>query len=123
MLKIAVLGIWMVLVTASATLGAAYLKSGAMETPPGDSADAGVEELKAEMTSIPMIRNGEIVGYIIIQLSFQADRAIMEERNIEPLPYLNDAAFRVIFGHTDIDYQRMREADLQTLTDAISTLR
>jgi hypothetical protein len=97
------------------------MKEGMNSSQEREKIDSGVEELRAEMTSVPMIRNGEIIGYLIIQLSFQADRAILEEKKLEPMPYLNDAAFRVIFAHTDIDFRRLREADLNALTDAIAT--
>ena len=120
MLKLALLGVWVIIVTASATLGSVYVKTNMNSAVSGEKVDAGVEELKADMTSVPMIRNGEIVGYLIIQLSFQADRAVLDEKKLEPMPYLNDAAFRVIFAHTDIDYRRMREADLTAITDGIA---
>ena len=83
--------------------------------------DEGVEELKAEMTSVPMIRGGDVVGYVIIQLSFEADRRVLAEKKLEPGPYLNDAVFRVIFSSTDIDFQRLRAKDLDHLTLAVAT--
>jgi hypothetical protein len=102
-------GIWVIAVTAAATFGSVHLKS----LSSGSSAegekqeDLGVEELKAEMTSVPMIRGGEIIGYLIIQLSFQADRRVHGGKNLEPLPYINDAAFRAIFASTDVDFRRL----------------
>jgi hypothetical protein len=66
-----------------------------------------------------MIRGGEIIGYLIIQLSFQADRRVLAEKKLEPLPYINDAAFRAIFSSTDVDFRRLRGSDLDKLTAAI----
>ena len=120
MLKLAVLGIWVIIVTAAATFGSVHLKSMGDAGESAEQEDLGVEEMKAEMTSVPMIRGGEIVGYLIIQLSFQADRRILAEKKLEPLPYLNDAAFRTIFASTDVDFRRLRGADLDKLTAAIA---
>lgn len=120
MLKLVVLGVWVIAVTAAATFGSVYLKSTSSAGEPGASEDLGVEELKSEMTSVPMIRGGEIVGYLIIQLSFAADRKILEEKKVEPAPYLNDAAFRVIFSSTDVDFQRLGGSDLDKLTAGIA---
>ena len=120
MLKLVVLGVWVIAVTATATFGSVYLHSAASAEDGGASEDHGVEELKAEMTSVPMIRGGEIVGYLIIQLSFAADRKILAESQLEPAPYLNDAAFRVIFSSTDVDFQRLRGSDLDRLTAGIA---
>ncbi len=120
MLKIVLIGVWVILVTAASTFGSIYLKSSAAGTGGKAVEDEGVEELKTEMTSIPVIRGGDVVGYVIIQLSFEADRRILGEKKLEPGPYLNDAAFRVIFSSTDVDFQRLRARDLDRLTTAIA---
>jgi hypothetical protein len=120
MLKITMLGIWVIAVTAAATFGSVYLKSVAAGPSAETQQDLGVEELRAEMTSVPMIRGGAIIGYLIIQLSFQADRRLLEEKRLEPMPYVNDAAFRAIFASTDVDFRRLRSRDLDRLTSAIA---
>lgn len=120
MLKLVAIGVWVILVTAGATYGSVYLvKSGGSETA-ADEPDLGVEELKSEMTSVPVLRNGEVIGYLILQLSFGADRRLLEERKLDPLPFMVDAAFRVIFGSTDVDFRRLRSKDLDELTAAIA---
>jgi hypothetical protein len=119
-LKLVGIGVWVILVTAGATYGSVYLvKSGGSEAPEVEQ-DLGVEELKSEMTSVPVLRNGEIVGYLILQLSFGADRRLLEERKLDPRPFMVDAAFRVIFGRTDVDFRRLRSKDLDELTAAIA---
>jgi hypothetical protein len=118
--KIVFLGIWVILVTASATFGSVFLRGGPEGEADLGEEDLGVEELKTEMTSVPMIRDGEIVGYVIIQLSFQADRSLLEKLKLEPLPYLIDAAFRVVFSSSDMDFRHMRGSDLDRLTERIA---
>ena len=120
MLKLVILGIWVIAVTAGATFGSVHLRALSSGESSGEQEDLGVEELKAEMTSIPMIRGGEIIGYLIIQLSFQADRRLLAEKNLEPMPYINDAAFRAIFASTDVDFRRLRGSNLDKLTVAIA---
>jgi hypothetical protein len=120
MLKIVLLGVWVITATAASTYASVYLRPvhGAIEDAATD--DLGVEQLKAEMTSIPMIRGGDVVGYVILQLSFGVDRRIFSEVKLEPGPYLNDAAFRVIFANSNIDFRRLRGGDLDRLTTAIA---
>ncbi|WP_373504164.1 hypothetical protein [Aestuariivirga sp.] len=120
MLKIVLLGVWVILVTAGATLGAANLYRVSGNSDVVDVENLGVEELKSEMTSVPLIRGGEIIGYLIIQLSFAAERRLLAEAKLEPAPYLTDATFRVIFARSDIDFRRMRGTDLDSLTAAIA---
>ena len=121
MLKIVLMGMWLIAVTAGAVAGSGYL-AGMTETD-GEAAaevDKGVEEAKADMTSVPMIRGGEVVGYLIIQLSFAVDKGIKEETKIEPLPFVNDAAFRVIFGSSGLDFRHLTRADIDHLTAEIT---
>jgi len=118
-LKIVILGVWVIAVTALATYGSVQFTASMSGAASEEQKDFGVEELQTDMTSVPMIRDGDIVGYVIIQLSFQADRRELEEQKMEPTPYLVDAAFRVIFGSTDIDFRKLRSSDLNRLTSKI----
>ncbi len=120
MLKFVLLGVWVIVATAASTFASVYLKPGPEASGDAVPGDQGVEELKAEMTSIPMIRGGDVVGYVILQLSFGVDRRVLSEVKLEPGPYLNDAAFRVIFASTDIDFRRLRGSDLDRLTEAVA---
>jgi hypothetical protein len=120
-LKFVLVGVWVIIATAASTFASVYLKPDPEAADNDVPGDQGVEELKSEMTSIPMIRGGEVVGYIILQLSYGADRRVLSEVKLEPGPYLNDAAFRVIFASTDIDFRRLRGSDLDRLTEAVAT--
>lgn len=119
MLKTVGVGIWVIFVTAGATFASVYFKSGSDNGKPED-ADAGFEELTSEMTSIPVMRNGDITGYLILQLSFAADRAILEQKKLDPMPFMKDAAFRVIFTSTDVDFVHLKKQGLDQLTKQIA---
>lgn len=118
MLKLVAIGVWVILVTAGATFGSVILAKPGI--PVAEEQDSGVEELKSEMTSVPIMRNGEVIGYLILQLSFAADRRLLEEQKLDPVPFMVDAAFRVIVGSTDVDFRRLRSKDLDDLTAAIA---
>jgi hypothetical protein len=120
MLKLVAIGVWVILVTAGATFGSVYLAGASQEEAGADPVDEGVEELKSEMTSIPVVRGGEIAGYLILQLSFASDRRLLEEKKLDPMPYMKDAAFRAVFSSSDIDFRRLDGADLDRLTTAIA---
>ena len=82
--------------------------------------DLGLEEMKAEMTSVPMVRGGEVLGYVIIQLTFMLDRAALQTRKIEPSAYLSDAAFRSIYANDQVDFRRLRKSDIDDLLATIA---
>lgn len=120
MLKLAAIGVWVILVTAGATYGAVYFASVSNTEASAEETDLGVEEFKSEMMSIPVMHNGDVTGYLILQLSFAADRRLLEERKLDPLPFMQDAAFRVIFAGSDIDVRRIRGRQLESLTAEIA---
>lgn len=115
MFKLIGVGIWIILVTAGATLASVYL--GTMDISDSSQVmDGGIEELTSEMTSIPIMRDGDISGYIVLQLSFAADKTLLGEKKLDPMPFLKDAAFRVLFTSTDVDFRDIRKVDLDRLT-------
>lgn len=119
MLRLVAVGLWVILVTAGATFASVYLGAGKS----GDTqekADSGVEELTSEMISIPVMRDGDITGYLIFQLSFAADREILEAKKLDPMPFMKDAAFRVAFASTDLDFRYLKKDDLDRLTADIA---
>lgn len=119
MLKLALIGVWVILVTAGATFASVYISpqggSGSRETE-----DLGTETLASELASVPIIRAGDVVGYVILQLSFGADKAELESHKIDPMPYIRDSAFRVVFSSSDIDFRRLKPGDLDALTERIA---
>ncbi|MFO1131772.1 MAG: hypothetical protein U1E16_07175 [Hyphomicrobiales bacterium] len=118
MLKLVAIGVWVILVTAGATFASVYLGSpGGGDAPP---ADQGIDEMTSELTSIPIFRGGDVAGYLILQLSFAADRGLLAQKKVDPLPYLKDSAFRVIFTSEDIDFRHLKPDDLDRLTSAIA---
>lgn len=120
MLKLVAVGIWVMLVTAGATLASVYLgKAGTNES--AVTEDVGMEEITSDMMSIPVIRGADVSGYVILQLSFAADKGLLEQKKIDPLPFMKDAAFRIIFTSTDIDFRRLKSGDLDKLTDTIAS--
>ena len=120
MLKLALIGIWVILVTAGATFASVYLGESALMSP-AETEDLGVEELTSELTSIPIIRGGDVSGYVIMQFSFAADRALLGDSKLDPMPYIKDAVFRVAFTDSEIDFRHLRSGDLDRLTDSIAT--
>lgn len=114
------MGIWVIFVTAGATVASVYL-GGPASSSSADLDDLGVEELTADLTSVPIIRGGDVSGYVILQLSFAADRALLDDKKLDPMPYIKDAAYRVVFTSSEIDFRHLRSGDLDKLTDGIAS--
>ena len=119
-MRLALIGIWVILVTAGATFASVHFGGSASDSST-ESEDLGVEELTSELTSVPIIRGGDVSGYVIMQFSFAADRALLGDSKLDPMPYIKDAVFRVVFTNSEIDFRRLKTGDLDSLTDNIAT--
>jgi hypothetical protein len=119
--KLLAIGLWAAGVTsAAAFLSADFFRHAEQQAESAAPAYKGVEQLKTEMTSVPMVRGGVIEGYVVIQLSFAADIATLEQLKLEPQPFLVDAAFRTIYENQETNFARMKSADLDRLTEKIA---
>ena len=120
-MKLVAIGVWVILVTAGATFASVYLgKSGGGEQ--SQTEDLGVEQLTSELMSVPILRGGDVEGYVILQLSFGADKALLEQKKLDAMPYIKDAVFRGIFTSADVDFRHLKPNDLDEMAGQIAKL-
>jgi hypothetical protein len=119
MLKLVLIGIWTVLVTAGSTYAASFF---GLVGQAGDSQlpDQGLDKYTSDLMSVPIIRGGDVEGYLIIELAFMADKALVEEKKIDPQPFMKDAAFQEIFTAETFDVRRLKKPDVENLAKAIA---
>jgi hypothetical protein len=115
MIKTLGLGIWVSLVTLGAAYGAVQLGMGKNQ---GDASEAfgGLDYIKTEIVSVPVIRGGDIQGYVVLQFVFAADTHKMKELTLEPGPFLIDEAFRTIYAESAVNFRQMSKVDLEDMT-------
>lgn len=121
MIKLILSGIWICLVTLLSTYAAVSWHT-AHATKPETSkhAGGGLETMKTKMISVPVVADGAIHGYVIAQFLFTADAAIMKRMSVKPDVFLQDEAFRVIYGGQSIDFRHFKKQDLPGLAKQIA---
>jgi len=117
-IRIIVVGLWACAVTAASCYGAVVYFSG-RQSEADSGAFGGIDYIKTEMTSVPVIRNGEIKGYVVVQLVFAADSYKMKELKIEPAPFLLDEAYRVIYADERTNFNHLEKQHIEELTKQI----
>jgi hypothetical protein len=117
-IKIIVVGLWVCAITVASCYGAVLYFSG--KSSEADSgAFGGIDYIKTDMTSVPVIRNGAVKGYVVVQLVFAADSYKMKELKLEPAPFLLDEAFRVIYADERTNFNHLEKQELAELTGKI----
>ena len=102
MLKIIVIGIWVVAVA----LGSVYFSVNMSMTPEEDPEAkrlASLETIRGDVTSLPVIENGKVTGYFLTRLSYVGDKAKLAEIHIPIDALITDELFTTLVGSHVLD--------------------
>jgi hypothetical protein len=118
MLKSLFVALW----SAAAALGAAH-GYGVWETRRAAAKVAapapGAELRKARPLNVPIVQDGELLGYVVVQLAYMVDVEALKAARIDPEPYLLDEAFRLIYGDPSLDFRRLEKYDVDRFKRAL----
>lgn len=111
MVKLIITGIWVCVVT----LAAVYF-SIQMATAPAETAKKEekieLEAVKGELNSIPVFKDGAVVGYFLLKFSYEADKA-KAEHVTTPIPVMiTDELYTSLVGDKIINLADTKDFDL-----------
>jgi len=95
----------------------AYLKSRARATPAEEAAAS--ETRKTKEINVPIIRDGGVKGFVVLQLSYVVDLREAKKLPVEPDPFVVDEAFRYIFDDDKIDFTHLDKIELDKMIRAL----
>lgn len=105
-------------VTAVAT-ASAYVAATWNTGPSGNAVPAAnladLERKKTAVINVPMITNGKVDGYLVVQFTYLASSKDLHEMSIPPDDFITDEAFRLLYS-MNVDFNNLQKFDLQGLT-------
>jgi hypothetical protein len=110
--------IWIIAVTSASAYVTATWKSGGPKDRAPLNKPADLERKKTAAINVPMIANGNIVGYIVAQFVYLADAKNLQELSIPPDDFVTDEAFRQLYSN-EVDFNHLEKYDLQSLTKVL----
>ena len=105
--------------TVGGVYGAITWKKIASESP-DKGAEAKVQMMKTRMVSVPVMVDGEVLGYVVTRLQFSAVTDELKSSTIQPEPFVADEAFKRIYDTTPGDMKAGRKQALGELTANIA---
>jgi len=88
------------------TLGGVY-GAMALKTHTGNAEKSGepvkLQAMKTPMVSVPVLEDGQVLGYVVTRLQFTADSTLVKASSIQPEAFVADEAFRYIYETTPKD--------------------
>ena len=121
MIKSLFIAVWACIVMIGASYGLTnYMKSRANAPSPVETTAS--ETRKTKEINVPIIRDGGVKGYVVMQLSYIVDLAVAKKLPVEPDPFVVDEAFRYVFDDQQIDFAHIDKIELDKMIRAV-TLR
>ncbi len=114
MIRSLMLAIITCLSTVGGLYGAMSWKAGARASTNQDS-QSRLQIMKTHMVSVPLLTDGEVLGYVVTRLQFVADTDLVKLSSIQPEVFVADEAFRQIYATATDDMKNGRKQALKEL--------
>ncbi len=119
MMKFLIVGVWACLVTAVAAYVTTSMLSGAEAKAPVADAFGGIDYVKLEPLSVPVIRGGAVIGYVVTRVVYAIDTSMQKKLGVPPDPFIADETFRTIYASDPVNPRTPEQYDLESLASRI----
>lgn len=116
MIKIVLTGLWICAASLGSLYGVVVWQGGKTVAVKPEKFFGGLDYVKTDTVSVPVISDGKIAGYILARFVFLADGTKLETMSVPAKLVLADEAFKVLYGGSLRDFQRIEKYDLAALT-------
>lgn len=118
MIRLIIVGVWIVGATLGATYGGAYWRAHANSTNKSESnPKLAVHTMK--VLTVPIIENGRLSGYVSAEFSVVGAAHDPHGEGLDPESFILDEAFRMIYSNKKFDFTNIQKSDLSELTREI----
>jgi flagellar basal body-associated protein FliL len=105
--------------TVGGVYGAVSWKSSANAAPVKDD-QPKLQIMKTRMVSVPILANGEVLGYVVTRMQFTADSDLVKASSVPPDAFVADEAFRLIYETTPTEIKTGRKQAIKDLAANIA---
>lgn len=112
------------LVAIISTLGGTYggkLYATAEKTTDPSNGTA-VDIVKLDPISVPIIRKGQIEGYVVARIAVAATTSDVKNGKAVLVAYASEATFRAVYEDQSFEFANLKPADVAVLTERIAKL-
>jgi len=116
MIKIVLTGLWICVATLGSLYGVVVWQAGKNAAVQPDKFFGGLDYVKTNTVSVPIISDGEIAGYVLARFVYVADGNKLKMLSVPAELILADEAFRILYAGSLRDFKRIEKYDLAALT-------
>lgn len=121
MIKFVLAAVWI----CAATLGAVFYSFQSAAVKPADEAAGpptimgGLDYVKTDIISVPLVRDGAVEGYFLSRLVYTVDPAEMRKLTVPAQALITDVVYSFIYSSPALDFRRAKTLDLDTFRNGI----
>ncbi len=119
MVKTVLIALWACVVMASAVYATVLFSASPSEDAKTEEFFGGLDYVKSDIISVPIISEGKIGGYVVAQFVFTMDGTTLRQLSVPPNLFILDEAFRALFAGEVVDFEDMKKYDLDGLKKRI----
>lgn len=117
MIKLIVVGVWLCAATIGAVFFAFQSAGSKAEAVAKEDANptmmGGLDYVKTEVMSVPLIRDGEVQGYFLSRLVYTVNPEEMKRLTVPAQAVITDAVYSYVYASPDVDFTRTDRLDLE----------
>ncbi|MFA5957131.1 flagellar basal body-associated protein FliL [Hyphomicrobium sp.] len=80
-----------------------------------------LQMMKTRMVSVPLLTDGQVLGYVVMRLQFVADMDLAKLSTVQPDVFVADEAFRLIYEKAPEDMKTGRKQVINELAASVAT--
>jgi hypothetical protein len=119
MIKFIVAGLWI----CAASIGAVFFSfqwSGAKDAPePPPALFGGLDYVKTEVLSVPVLKQGGVVGYFLAQLVYTVEPERAKKLSVPAETLFSDELYTYLFANPGIDFTETKKLDLDQFRNGV----
>ncbi|MCX7303240.1 MAG: hypothetical protein NTV73_02720 [Hyphomicrobiales bacterium] len=119
MIKFIVAAIWLCVVTIGAVFYSFQSAVAKMDAPAAPPLLGGLDYIKTEIVSVPVLSDGQINGYFLTRLVYMVEPDKIAKLSVPAETLIVDQVYSYIFGNRDLDFVNHETLDLDAFRAGI----
>ena len=118
MIKFVIAALWLVVVTLG-TVMFSFSLSGPKAKAPEPAFFGGLDYVKTDIISVPLMKDQEVYGYFLTRLVYTVEPAVMKTLSLPADALLVDQVYTYLYANPQIDFADYARLDLDKLRNGI----
>ena len=119
MVKLIIAGVWALAIALSSLYAVVAMNSEVQPVAAEEKFFGGLDYVKSDIISMPILARGKIDGYVVAQFVFTIEEKILKRLSIPPTMLIVDEAFVTLFSGKYIDFRDIKPVALDKLKEHI----